>query len=292
MFGSSNIDFFENALEQTFGRVVKVNRSQALSGGDINLAAKLETTEGTFCIKWQDNSFEEMFAKESSGLALLKNTKTIGVPEVFGYGRTNGKDYLILEFIERSAPISKYWEDFGHSLAALHRVSDSTFGLNHDNYIGSLPQYNDQDINWTEFFIKNRLTPQVQMGVSNGAISHTTEELFETLYSKLQDLLPDEPPSLIHGDLWSGNFMTGPDGKAWIYDPATYFAHREMDLAFTRLFGGFDRKFYEAYHAAFPLLSGWVDRMDLYQLYPLLVHVNLFGGGYIHSVNSILRRFV
>ena len=142
-----------------------------------------------------------------------------------------------------------------------------------------------------EFFIEGRLEKQIALAKNSGAIDSATVQQFNRLYNKLPEIIPEEKPSLIHGDLWNGNFMTGADGKAWLIDPAVYYGHREMDLAMTKLFGGFSTDFYESYNETFPLQKGFNNRVDIHNLYPLLVHVNLFGGGYLHEVKNILSRF-
>ena len=156
---------------------------------------------------------------------------------------------------------------------------------------GSLKQLNTYHEDWTTFFIEERLEPQLKLAERQGKVNTSHRQQFEALYPRLSSIFPKGSPSLIHGDLWSGNFMTGPDGYACIIDPAAYH-HREAELAFTDLFGGYDRSFYAAYEEAYPLVTGYTRRKDIYNLYPLMVHVNLFGGSYLASVESILRTFV
>ena len=170
-------------------------------------------------------------------------------------------------------------------------MEEISFGLDHDNYIGSLPQSNHQHTSWVEFFIEERLEKQIALAKNSGALNNSTIQQFNNLFKRLKEIIPEEKPSLLHGDLWNGNYMLAADGCACLIDAAVYYDHREMDLAMTRLFGGFPEEFYESYHETFPLSSGFEERVDIHNLYPLLVHVNLFGGSYISQVKSVLSRF-
>ncbi|MFZ1687503.1 MAG: fructosamine kinase family protein, partial [Flavobacteriales bacterium] len=184
------------------------------------------------------------------------------------------------------------------SLARLHGHTNSTFGLDpastagrRDNYIGSLKQVNTGQVTWGEFFIHCRLEPQVKMAIDHQRIGMGDVLRFERLYGKLPSLFPIEPPALLHGDLWSGNFLCDAHHQPVLIDPAVYYGHREMDIAMTKLFGGFEPAFYSAYSDAWAMEIGWEERADLCNLYPLLVHVNLFGGSYAGQVAAILLRF-
>lgn len=277
----------ENLLSKKLNKQVKVLDSKPLSGGCINRAERMKTSSGDFCIKFNSKKqYPGMFEAEGKGLELLASAGAITVPGVVGVGSSGDLSFLVLEFISSGVIARGFWEDFGRSMAALHLVRATKFGLDHGNYIGSLSQSNAQSGLWPNFFIQQRLEPQVQMA----NIPTATKNMFEQLYSRMDSLFPDEPPALLHGDLWSGNYMVGPDGKPVIIDPAVYYGNREMDLGMTRLFGGFDSAFYAAYNEEYPLEPGWEDRLDICNLYPLMVHVNLFGGGYLAQVQSILSR--
>jgi protein-ribulosamine 3-kinase len=261
-------------------------------GGCINQGGKLKTTIGSFFVKWNDDKkFPGMFEAEGKGLQLLYRQNAMRIPKVIGHGKNDGHQFLLLEFIEQKSRSKNFWEQLGQRLASLHQCSSDLFGLDHSNYIGSLRQYNHTNSNWINFFIEQRLEVQVNLAINNGAAPASWAKKFETLYVRLPSLIASEKPSLIHGDLWSGNLITDDKGEPCLIDPAIYFGNREADLAMTRLFGGFSGEFYSAYEEAFPLPPGAERRVDLYNLYPLLVHVNLFGGSYVHSVENILRAF-
>ena len=179
----------------------------------------------------------------------------------------------------------------GARLAALHRCSKDFFGLDHNNYIGSLRQFNHQQTSWVNFFIEQRLNVQLKLAIDSGMMDSKWLNEFESLYAKLPAMLPEEKPSLLHGDLWGGNLITDEKGEPCLIDPAVYFGSREADLAMTKLFGGFDDEFYTSYQHTFPLQPGYDKRFDIYNLYPLLVHVNLFGGSYKSAVANILKAF-
>ena len=282
----------EKLLTQKLNKEVNILSEHQMGGGSINDARVVKTTMGEYFVKINSASrYPKMFEKEAKGLVLLAETNAIAVPAVVGFG-VDGKDaFLILNVIKSAAKSANFWKQFGEALAALHRNTNQNFGLDHDNYIGSLPQRNRQHDNWPEFFRDERLEPMVAMAFNNGCIDRSMIRQFEKFYSRLDDLFPDEPPALIHGDLWAGNFMVGERGEPVVIDPAVYYGHREMDLGMSQLFGGFEQSFYDAYNRVFPLEPGWQERLELYNLYPLMVHVNLFGGGYAGSVKNIIRGF-
>ena len=263
------------------------------SGGCINHGGKVTTSQGTYFLKWNDlDNFPGMFAAEAKGLSLLGETKTLTVPRVINTGEAGPFQFLLLECIQPGGKAADYWERFGSGLAGLHKTSATHFGLDHDNFIGALPQRNARCISWPEFFVQQRIIPQLQIAIDTGKTDRSLIGKFDALFRRLPSLLVNEPPSLLHGDLWSGNLMTDSTGKPCIIDPAVYYGHREMDLAMTQLFGGFDPLYFKSYEEVYPLSPGYEDRLDICNLYPLLVHVNLFGGGYASQVTSTVSRFV
>lgn len=261
----------------------------ALAGGCINHTGWFEWKGQKYFLKWNKEA-GDLFAKEVMGLNLLRSKSDIGVPEVLGRGKSGSIDYLCLSFISEGVKSIRYWSDFGVQLAQLHQNSADSFGLSFDNHIGKLPQSNTIYDDWVEFFINQRLLPQIKM--ANSQLGRSLISQLDELMSKLPDYFPVEKPALIHGDLWSGNIMAGQSDSPYIFDPAVYYGHREVELAFTTMFGGFDQVFYDSYEEAFPLEPGFEERVDLYNLYPLLVHVNLFGGSYLSSLKRTLARFV
>jgi protein-ribulosamine 3-kinase len=267
--------------------------NRSVGGGSICDSRLLETSKGKYFLKMNHSSQTfEMFESEVSGLQLLSSAGLIKIPEVIYYSQADNVSFLLLEYIERGTPSAAFWIDFGVQLAALHQITNKYFGLDSDNFIGSLAQSNQPTDKWVDFFINERLQKQIELAIEQNAIDKITISKFELLFKKLPDIFPEEQPALIHGDLWNGNFLVNSNGKPVIFDPSVCFAHREMDLAMSHLFGGFDQLFYEAYHEFFPIEKGFDQRLEIYQLYYLMVHVNLFGGGYLKSVKNILSRFV
>ena len=283
----------ESVLAGKTGNDFRIIDIQPVGGGCINHAVKVSGTMQSYFLKWNDaHAYPGMFEAEAKGLLLLSGTKTISVPAVIATGQYESDSFLILEWIESGRRTKNFWEDFGRKLAALHRFSSATFGLDHDNYIGSLPQSNRSHESGVDFFIRERLEPQLDIALRSGAFDTSWKNRLERLCEKLPALIPSEQPALLHGDLWSGNYMAGPDGAACLIDPAVYYGHRETDLAMTRLFGGFDHAFYSSYNEEFPLTKGHESRVGLFNLYPLLVHVNIFGGSYVQQVEGILRGYL
>ncbi|MCB0585367.1 MAG: fructosamine kinase family protein [Phaeodactylibacter sp.] len=270
----------------------EILRVSFVGGGDINDARLLESRRGLFFLKMNARPGSvTMFEKEELGLRLLKASGAIRVPQSLGTGQADGYGFLLLEYVEETGRSRKFWENFGQALANLHRCTDAHFGLSHSNYIGSLPQANHRHANWADFFILERLEPQVNRAIAHNGLWAGAPSDFDRLYNRIPELCPEEPPALTHGDLWSGNFISAANGEPVLIDPAVSYAHREMDLGMSRLFGGFSPYFYQAYQSAYPCLPGLDERIDIYQLYYLLVHVNLFGSGYVEPVRRILQRY-
>lgn len=292
MLTASFLRTIETILGKKINKKLHIRRVAPISGGSINLAGRVDTTAGIFFLKANDAfKYPGMFEKEARGLDVLRTANAVKIPKVILTGEEEGQSFLILEFIESRSRNKDFWAQFGSSLAELHRNTNQRFGFEEDNYIGSLVQSNKQYNRWLDFFVEERLDKQLQLAIVTGRMNTTDDALFRKLYMHLDSLIPIEPPSLLHGDLWNGNFMTGNDGEAWLVDPAIYFGHREMDLAMSKLFGGFEQEFYDSYSSEFPLAPGFDDRVDIHNLYPLMVHVNLFGGSYIQQVRSILKRY-
>ena len=279
-----------------------------VGGGDINRAYRLTLSDRTeLFAKANASSLLPMFEAEAEGMAALRATGTIGVTEALAVGlepEAFGQEasFLLLAWLEPGAKRADFWETFAEELAAMHaadtaflfpeRGGQTTYGFPIDNYIGSTPQINTPKDSWVDFFRECRLHPQVRMAYDAGYLERSAMRQADAVLERLETLLPEpDYPSLLHGDLWGGNYMTGPDGKAWLIDPAAYVGHREADLAMTELFGGFAPAFYSAYRSIAHVDAGYDERRDLYNLYHLLNHVNLFGYSYVGSVLHILNRF-
>lgn len=263
------------------------------TGGCINETAIVESAKGKYFLKWNNAAkYPAMLATEVIGLKRLAETQTARVPNVVANGETDVYQYLLLECITSKPRSNDFSKILGQQLAALHSCSDGMFGFDHDNYIGSLPQSNRQHKKWIDFFIHERLQPQIQLAARKSLLNANAVNDFEKLFAKLPELLPERSSSLLHGDLWSGNVITDELGHPCLIDPSVYFGDNEVDLAMTQLFGGFDPSFLDAYHEVVKLESGWRERFDIHNLYPLLVHVNLFGQTYVSQLLSSLRRFV
>lgn len=285
-----------DAIASLFGPSVTVIDRQRVSGGDINRAYRLGLSNGeTVFLKCNRPGLRGMFMAEARGLEALRNTRTIGVPQPLAVGADADEAFLILEYLEPVKRRSDYWETFGRELAGLHRAicepfPDGRFGFPMDNYIGSTPQHNTPMDSWAAFFRERRLLPQMKLAW--GLLDDAARRDLTRVTERLDALLPEPDfPSLIHGDLWSGNAVCGPDGKAWILDPAAYVGHFEAELAMTELFGGFPERFYRAYTEVNPIDSGYRDRRDLYNLYHLLNHLNLFGLSYLREVRAVAQRY-
>ncbi|HKY38923.1 MAG TPA: fructosamine kinase family protein [Polyangiaceae bacterium] len=284
----------EKSLRVALGAAVK--KARRLSGGDINDAFDVELVSGArVFLKTNRRAPPSMFPAEARGLDWLRGARALRVPEVLAVssGREGEPCFLVLELLRPAAPQPGFDESLGRGLAELHRFGAPCFGLDHDNFIGSLSQRNETHATWAEFLWSERLEPQLERTVASGKATSRLRAGFERLASRLPNLVgPAEPPARLHGDLWGGNLHIDESGAPCLIDPAVYGGHREVDLAMMRLFGGFSETVFRAYQEAWPLAPGHAERITLYQLYPLMVHVNLFGGGYVDSVERGLARYV
>jgi fructosamine-3-kinase len=267
--------------------------SRGVAGGDINMAfeARLEGGRRLF-VKTHPSAPRAMFPAEARGLAWLGEARALRIPEVVAVSDAQGDGpcFLVLEYIEPGRRNAAFDEILGRGLAELHRFGAPSFGLDHDNFIGSLSQKNDVRATWPAFYRDQRLEPQLARAVDRGLVGGDLARDFDRLFARLESLVGRaEPPSRLHGDLWGGNLHVDELGKPCLIDPAVYGGHREIDLAMMRLFGGFGPRVFQAYDEAWPLEKGHERRVALYQLYPLLVHVNLFGAGYVGNLARTLR---
>lgn len=270
---------------------VKITKTEQVFGGDTNQTYVLHTAEKNLFLKLNSNNNPAMFETEFAGILLLKNSNTIKVPLPILNGSINQQQYLVMEYLPKETAGESFWTTFGHQLAALHKNTNEHFGLAYDNYIGSLPQSNKQTTTWTEFYATQRILLLIKIAFDAKKCDSSDTRMVEKFCNKLDALFSKEQPSLLHGDLWSGNFMATINNKPAVFDPAIYYGHREMDIGMSLLFGGFDKTFYSHYNEAWPLEKDWIKRVDVTQLYPLLVHLNLFGGHYYNSVREILKKY-
>ncbi|PHR48862.1 MAG: fructosamine kinase [Fluviicola sp.] len=278
--------FIENQINQ------KIINATSLSGGDINDVFKVETDEETLVIKINDlKRFPEMLEKEFRALDFLKSVSKAIYPSPIAHFSDDESQYLVMEYIAEGSNSSNGQKLLGQHLADQHRCSNKSFGWEENNYIGSLPQINTNKSNWYDFYAENRILYQIKIAFDSGIINKEVLNKVERFCAKIEGLFPKESPALLHGDLWGGNYFIDQNDQPLFYDPAVYYGHREIDIAMTRLFGGFSTEFYESYNESFPLEKGWENRIQYGQLYPNLVHLNLFGVGYLSSVVDVVGRF-
>ena len=274
---------------------IQIINISSLSGGCISNAYKINTADNTaYLLKINESSAGDIFLKEANGLNELKKADVIKVPEVI----IAEKNFILLEFIHSSSKSKTFFRDFGIKFSNMHKYNSKSFGFYENNYIGANPQLNipekDEQNNWTKFYFNNRILYQYKLAEKNG---YAAEELMlgiSKLENKIEKILSGskESPSLLHGDLWSGNYMTDNNGNACLIDPAVYYGHREADLGMTKLFGGFSSEFYDSYNENFPLPDGYIYRENIYKLYHVLNHLNLFGSGYYQQAISLIYYYL
>lgn len=260
----------------------------SLAGGSINQVYLLKTSSGEKVVKLnKDTEFSGMFAAEKEGLEALKKSNTIDIPEVYSCGTIDATSYLLLEYKPEGKQLPNFASSFAEDLTALHKTTASQFGFHSSNYIGSLPQYNGKETSAAEFYINQRLEPQIKMASNRGFSFSNLDKIYKNISAEI----PEEKPALIHGDLWSGNYLINREGRPCLIDPAICYAPREMDLSMMKLFGGFPEEIFTTYNEIFPLEPGFRQRLSLWQLYYLLVHLNIFGNSYLPRVQHILHSF-
>jgi len=264
---------------------------QEIGGGSINNTFKVFSDKHTFFVKTNTTTvFENGFKEEVLGLQFLKNNSAL-VPNTILEDTFENSIYLVLEWVESGKQTTRFWHNFAEQLVKLHQQKSDKFGLDHSNFMGQLPQNNSYFDNFSNFFIENRLKPQVKLAYDSKKIEAKHVAQFEGLYKKIPEIFPIEKPSAVHGDLWKGNFICSANDNAVLIDPAVSYSHREVDIAMTQLFGGFSEKFYKRYHEMYPLEPCFNLRNNFYNLYPLLIHLNLFGDFYLESIENIITEF-
>ena len=262
----------------------------ALSGGDISTVFRAATNHGDLLIKVNAGTNGlQMFEAEKIGLKTIGQTKTIRSPETYFIGKQDSYAVLVMEYIPTKSPTGKDLEKLGHQLAQLHLTKGDFFGGVKDNFIGSLPQSNNNHTTWPTFYVQERLWPQLELALKLNRLSEHEIPSKEQLLQRTTDLMDHYQSSLLHGDLWSGNYLIHENGTPYLIDPAIYYGHHEVDIAMTQLFGGFGPNFYNAYQESFAEYTISPKRIEWYQLYYLLVHLNLFGRSYYSGVIRILN---
>ena len=279
--------FIESILNE------KVVSSSSVGGGCIADSRKIITESGREFFLKSGNEKKRMFRCEANGLKELAKVQCVRIPQVVAVD----DDFLLLEYIPQGSRSDRFFEEFGQNLAQLHRFQSARFGFYEDNYIGATPQLNipdrEEEKDWTAFYFNKRLLYQYKLAEKNGYVTPRLKSSFSKLESKISSILTgsEEPPCLLHGDLWGGNYLCDKAGKAVLIDPAVYYGHREADLAMTKLFGGFTQDFYNSYNQEYPLPEGRQYRENIYKLYHVLNHLNLFGTGYLFEAEQILESY-
>jgi len=283
-------------LESIYGNSIQVKSFKAIGGGCINetQALKLSNGERVF-LKSNPSPPKNFFRAEADGLRLLKRSKNgPSVPRPLGISPESNSQFLLLEYIESSCPKVGFASRFGQALAEMHRETQEQYGLDYDNFIGKTVQKNNLESDGLVFFREHRIRFQQELARKTRGLPTSIDKRLDLFCEKLETLinLKDEKPALLHGDLWSGNYFASHDQVPYIFDPAVYFGLREADLAMTEMFGRLPEEFYSAYHEVFPTQPGYTERKDLYNLYHLLNHYNLFGGSYLEQADRIVRGFL
>ena len=297
-----------NAITTLFGENVQIERGFPVQGGDINKSYGIQLSNGNLLfMKSNEKSKVDFFVKEAHNIKAIAKTNTIATPKILGFGTEDGEDvgysFLLLDFVELGNLDADFWEKFAETLGNMHKSTTEAFiskedlaegkifGFYEDNYIGKTKQINSPKKTWVDFFRENRLAPQFKM--AEKYFSTEDSKLIDKLLDNLADfLIEPRSPSLLHGDLWAGNVMCDTKTQAMLIDPACYVGHPEADIAMTELFGGFSDRFYAAYKNTGLLQPQYKERRDLYNLYHLLNHLNMFGESYLPAVKSILEKYV
>ncbi|WP_338731003.1 fructosamine kinase family protein [Mangrovimonas cancribranchiae] len=285
-------------MEQAFFKHIenklsaKINSITSVSGGDISSAFRIITSDQSFFLKTNTvlNALN-MFQTEAEALKTIANTNTISTPKVIDCSKFENISFLLMEFIESKSPSSKDFKTLGKQLAQLHQNTNPYFGLEQDNFIGSLKQSNKPTNSWNLFYVNERLFPQLQLAIQNQLLIESECPSKEQMLNKLEPIFQNIKPSLLHGDLWNGNILISENGSPYLIDPAIYYGDREVDMAMTKLFGGFSNSFYDAYYTIHPITENSAIKTEIYQLYYLLVHLNLFGRSYYNAVITILKKY-
>ncbi|RMD72299.1 MAG: fructosamine kinase family protein [Cyanobacteria bacterium J149] len=291
MLNQTIISYLAADISQKIDTDFKLEKINPVGGGCINQSYKVSGGEKSFFVKLNQATQIEMFIAEALGLEEIAETKTIRVPQVICYGTVEQYSYLVMEWLDFGTGNKIAWQKMGQQLAKMHRVGKaSAFGWHRNNTIGSTPQINDWRENWADFFAELRIGYQLRLANRRGGNFPDYETVIEVIKEHLSERNPQ--PSLVHGDLWSGNVAITVEGEPVIIDPAVYYGDREVDIAMTELFGGFPAAFYQGYNQIWELDFGYSQRKKIYNLYHVLNHFNLFGGGYGGQANRLIAQIL
>jgi len=265
-----------------------------VQGGSINTSFKVRINQRDLYFAKQNaaKNFPHLFVLERSGLDYLRSMDCLRIPKVIQLWEDETDQLLLLEWVNEGKRTGEFWKRFGERLARLHQHTSSQFGFKENNYMGSLAQVNNYASDWCRFFIEHRLLPQLDIARKAGLLEGKIIGNFEALFRRLPEIFSPEPAALLHGDLWSGNVLCDEQENPVLIDPAVYYGHRSIDLGMTTLFGGFHRDFYSAYNFHYKLPSNHAEEWEVANLYPLLVHLNLFGEAYLDRIKSILEKYL
>lgn len=283
MFTKQQVQIISQHISE---KIISIN---TVSGGDIAESYLLKTDSGYAFLKTHKNF--DLLDDDKIGLQTISSTNTIKTPEVLGFGKLENITFLALEWIDSKSPTKKEFAILGKQLAELHKCTNNSFGFDSNNYIGSLHQSNAIKDNWNDFYIEQRIIPQLELAYQNGLLKQSEIPVADQLKSVCLKYFENIEPSLLHGDLWSGNFLISTKGEPYLIDSSVYYGHNEIDIAMSKLFGGFGASFYTEYNKNIPQDQFTDNRIELYQLYYLLVHLNLFGRTYYSSVKNILKKY-
>ncbi len=288
-----NINDIEQNISESTDQPFVVDNQNSIGGGCINTAMQLKGSGRSYFIKLNNANRLDMFEAEAAGLAELAKAKAVRVPMPICSGVSGSQAYIVLEYLEMGGSARGVMSEFGEQLAQMHQYTNDRFGWSRENTIGATPQQNNWTAEWIDFYARLRLTYQIEMAADRG-IGRATIDATNRIIDQLSDFFVGYQPqaSLLHGDLWSGNYGVLTSGEPVIFDPATYYGDREADLAMSELFGGFGREFYAAYDSAWPIDAGYTVRKTLYNLYHILNHFNLFGGGYGSQASSMANQLI
>lgn len=283
MFTKQQVQIISEHISE---KIISIN---PVSGGDIANSYLVTTNSNPVFLKTHHNF--KLLEAEKIGLETIFKSNTVKTPEILGFSNLGSITFLALEWIDSKAPNSKDFSKLGIQLAKLHQQTNNSFGFESDNFIGSLHQSNALKASWNDFYIEERLIPQMQLAHQKGLLKQSEIPDEHSMKSICEKYFKNVKPSLLHGDLWSGNYLISDLGIPYLIDPSVYYGHSEIDIAMSKLFGGFGPEFYSEYHKIIPKDKFTEERIELYQLYYLLVHLNLFGNSYYSSVKNTLKKY-